>query len=93
MPLLRQRLARAGVRKTSEQRYSLGISSKRSYATEKPGEERPEFVAQLWESTSERVKREREEQSRFAQRRNLGGGGTGLAFTTGAFTLHVGDHH
>jgi len=83
-PLLRQRLAKAGFIQTTQCQSLLAINPRRAYATEKPGEERAEFKAQLWESTSERVKREREEQARFAARRNLGGGGTGFAFTTGA---------
>lgn len=82
MPL--QRLARAGFRQAAKQRCIQVAVSRRAYATEK--EELPEFKAQLWESTSERVKREREEQARFAQRRNLGGGGTGAAFTAGKST-------
>ncbi|KAJ8610906.1 hypothetical protein MRB53_038294 [Persea americana] len=46
-------------------------------------DERPDFKGQLFQSTSDRIKREREEQDRFAARRNVGGGGGNIAFTAG----------
>ncbi|KAB8338834.1 hypothetical protein FH972_021778 [Carpinus fangiana] len=84
----------------------LGMQQRRSYATEgkdetvksyepKQGPAKfPAFKDQLWQSTTERVQREREEQERYAQERSMGGGGgrsLGLAVailgTAGAFYL------
>lgn len=55
----------------------------RSYATEqkKEGEERDSFKGQLYQSTFDRLQREREEQAKFTQQREAqkaarGGGGS-----------------
>ncbi|EME83353.1 uncharacterized protein MYCFIDRAFT_174809 [Pseudocercospora fijiensis CIRAD86] len=45
------------------------FAGKRFYATEKKGEERETFKGQLYQSTHERVQREKEEQARFAAQR------------------------
>jgi len=70
----------------------LSWLARRAYASkpvldEKVTEERADFKSQLWESTTERVQREREEQARYAKQRQLGSGGSGIAFTAG-FTPH-----
>jgi len=47
-----------------------GVLSRRSYATEDKAE-RESFKGQLYQSTNERVEREREQQARYAQIREL----------------------
>lgn len=64
-------------------------SQRRSLATEtgeKPdAAQKQDFKGQLWQSTSERVMREREEQARFAGQRNVGGGGASFALMAGRY--------
>ncbi|KAL9048543.1 MAG: hypothetical protein Q9162_007672 [Coniocarpon cinnabarinum] len=62
------------------------VLARRHYAKRQPSPrndaERPDFKSQLWQSTTERVQREKEEQERFARIRNVGGGGGGGVATT-----------
>lgn len=64
----------------------LRQTQRRGYADNNSPNERPDFKGQLWESTTQRVQREKEEQARFASQRSLGGGSSGLAFTAGIYT-------
>ena len=56
---------------------------RKAYATKDDDNDiKSDFKAQLWESTSARINKEREEQERFAEsrlaaRRGIGGGGAG----------------
>jgi len=70
----------------AQQSYRLVCQyvQKRNYAA---GEEKPEFKAQLWESTAARVQKERAEQARWARGRNTGG--SSLALGIGLTTSKV----
>jgi len=63
-------------------------TQRRAFADNRPSNERPDFKGQLWESTTQRVQREKEEQARFAGQRTVGGGSSGIAFTTGEHKRH-----
>ena len=60
------------------------LAGRRCYATERKDDGKLDFKGQLWESTTQRVQKEREEQERFAKTRMARAGGrsgAGLAFT------------
>lgn len=63
--------------------------TRRTFATSRvrKDEGKPDFKAQLWESTTARVQKEREEQERYARgrmaRAGAGVGATSLGFTLG----------
>lgn len=57
--------------------YRLPYLQSRRYAS---SEEKPEFKAQLWESTATRVQKERAEQARWSTSRSTGGSAVASAF-------------
>ncbi|KAF2813064.1 d-lactate dehydrogenase-like protein [Mytilinidion resinicola] len=67
----------------------LRLSQRRGYASAK--EEGRSFKGQLYESTAQRIQKEREEQARFATKRQLGSGGRGASMLfVVAFSTAVG---
>ena len=72
------------IRRSGLPPVALGPYTRRCFAekpTPKASEsERPDFKSQLWQSTIERVQREKEEQERFSRHRNVGSDG-GLGYS------------
>lgn len=71
------------------------LGARRTFFTSivKKDEQKPDFKAQLWESTTARVQKERDEQDRYArgrmERAGASGGATSLGFTLGiAHIIH-----
>lgn len=82
---MQRRLLESAGRSTICRRSFAG---QRFYATEKKGEERETFKGQLYQSTHERVQREKEEQARFAAQRE----NQKAASSSGAWFIPVGRH-
>ena len=87
-------LLRSLVRSSSSQQclHRISIRNQRTFRTARilADEEQPRkpFVGQLYESTAERVQRERAEQERFAKHRNESKRGRSAALTTGKYLLN-----
>ena len=74
------------------------VTDRRGYADNplnqtRPVEERPDFKSQLWQSTTERVQREKAEQERYARHRNVGSGSSGLAYSIALLALCTGTYY